>query len=269
MTYSAYETSAYSAHPIEIYEFVRGVLVWRYTTADEDKVIGSFTYKSIIAERGGLEQTQEMSRNPISISMDKNVEFLSQFKGAPPSDPINLTIKRYHEGDSEILTIWVGRIVNVKFKEREADIRCEPIFTALKRPILRRRYQTTCPHVLYGQQCGLSTVEYANPAIVSVISGKDLTATAFGIKPTGYFSGGFVDWANSSVIERRFIINHSGSVITLNLPFSRMLVGTSINVYPGCDHLLTTCNSKFANDDNYGGQPFYPSKNPLGGSLIF
>lgn len=269
MTYSAYETSAYSAHPIEIYEFVRGVLVWRYTTADEDKIIGSFTYKAVIAERGGLEQTQEMSRNPISISMDKNVEFLTQFKGAPPSDPINLTIKRYHEGDSEILTIWVGRIVNVKFKEREADIRCEPIFTALKRPILRRRYQTTCPHVLYGQQCGVSAVAFGLPAEVSVVLGKDITATAFGTQVNGYYSGGFVDWATGGVIERRFIISHTGSVITLNLPFMSLPIGASLTVYPGCDHLLTTCNSKFANDDNYGGQPFYPSKNPLGGSLIF
>jgi len=269
MTYTAYETSAYLGHPIEIYEFSRGVIIWRYTTSDEDKVIGAFTYKSVIAERGGLEQTQEMSRNPITIAMDKDVDFLAQFKGAPPSDPINVVIKRYHEGDSEILTIWIGRIVNVKFKEREAEIRCEPIFTALKRPILRRRYQTTCPHVLYGQQCTLSAINFTNIAIITAVSGKDLTAVAIGAKSDGYFSGGFTDWSNNLAIERRFIISHTGSVITLNLPYNGILVGETITVYPGCDHLLTTCNTKFANDDNYGGQPFYPSKNPLGGSLIF
>jgi uncharacterized phage protein (TIGR02218 family) len=269
MTYTAYETSSYLGHPIEIYEFSRGVIIWRYTTADEDKVIGAFTYKSIIAERGGLEQTQEMSRNPISISMDKDVDFLAQFKGAPPSDPINLTIKRYHESDTEVLTIWVGRIVNVKFKEREAEIRCEPIFTALKRPILRRRYQTTCPHVLYGQQCSLTSLSFANTAIITAVSGKTLTAVAIGARAAGYFAGGFTDWSNNLAIERRFITDHTGSTITLNLPYNGILVGQTITVYPGCDHLLTTCNSKFANDDNYGGQPFYPSKNPLGGSLIF
>jgi len=269
MTYSSFESSEYLAQPIEIYEFVRGIITWRFTTADEDKIVNSQTYTKIIAERSSLEQTQEMSRNPINIKMDKNVNFLQQFRTSPPSDPINLIIKRFHEGDNEVVTIWIGRLINVQFKEREAELRCEPIFTSLKRPVLRRRYQTTCPHVLYGPQCGKSAALSKIAGSVNSILGNKINVNSVGSYSDGFFSGGFVDWQVNGVVERRFIINHIGVELTLNLPFGNMGVGSNIYVYPGCDHTLQVCEDKHANSDNYGGQPFYPSKNPLTGSLIF
>lgn len=269
MTYTAKENSTYDGQPNELYQFVRNGQSWRYTSADEDKTIESIIYSSASLTRTKLEQNQEMSRNPITVSIDKNASFVQQFRGAPPSDVIQLTIFRYHEGDSEVVTIWIGRVVNIRLKERIAEIRCEPIFTAMKRPVLRRRYQTTCPHVLYGAQCGVLSSSFSVITSLLSVSGTTLTASAFGTHPDGYFSGGYVEWEVDGNIETRPIINHVGTAITVNFPFQGMPSNATVKAFPGCDHVLATCNTKFNNVENYGGQPFFPSKNPMNGTTIY
>lgn len=269
MSYDLIETSEYDSFPIELYTFNRNTIGWRYTSADEDKVVNLVPYTAIPIKRSGLEQNQDTSRSPITITMDKNTPFLMQFRGSPPTDIVMLTIQRYHEGDGELTTPWVGRVVNVKFLEREAEIRCEPVYTSIKRPVLRRRYQTTCPHVLYGQQCRLLSSGFVVQTNLSAVSGVLITASAFGTKPDGYFAGGYMDWETGGVLERRFILSHTGATLTLNLPYKGIPSNATVRAYPGCDHALSTCHNKFNNVDNYGGQPFYPSKNPFTGSPIF
>lgn len=269
MTFSAFETSENNAHPIELYLFTRGVSYWAYTSADEAKTYSTYTFSPMAMERSNFEQTQEMSRSPITITIDKTCPFLFQYRTSPPTDVVQLKIFRYHESDSEVTVPWIGRVTNVKFKERTADIRCEPIYTSLKRPVLRRRYQTTCPHVLYGPQCGVGYTTYLLTTPLTYASGVTLKATSISAKPDGYYSGGYVEWETGGNIELRFITGHVGDTITLNLPFAGIAAGQQVNIYPGCDHMLTTCNSKFNNVLNYGGQPFYPKKNPFGGSPIY
>jgi len=269
MTYAQYETSLYSAQPNELYEFKRGPAVWRYTSSDHDVQYGQELYTALPIKRSALEQTQEMSRNPINIELDKNAAFVQQYRGAPPTDVVSLNVYRIHEGDTQRATIWIGRVNNVKFTERTAEVRCEPIFTSMKRPVLRRFYQSTCPHVLYGTQCKVLSANVRVIAHLVAVTGTQLTAPEFDAQPDGYFSGGFVEWEHDGLQDKRFITNHVGSVITLDLPIAGLPANATIQAYPGCDHLMSTCNEKFNNVDNYGGQPFYPQKNPMNGTPIF
>ncbi len=272
MSYDQREISVFEAFPVELYLFARGAQYWRYTSADEDKVVDGVTYESVQIRRGKFEQNQEMSRSNLSLNMDKGITFLNQFRGSPPTDIVQLTIQRYHEGDAgpdNITVPWVGRVVNVKFLEREAEVRLEPVFTSLRRPTLRRMYQTTCPHVLYGKACGKSSADFRTDATLTGVSGRDLMSPVYGTKPDGYFAGGYADWEIAGVLERRFIVNHVGPTITLNLPFAGIPANATVRTYPGCDHTLNTCKNKFANVPNYGGQPFYPRKNPMSGTPIF
>ena len=269
MTYDARERSLFEAYPVELYLFARGAQYWRYTSADEDKVVDGVTYNSVQIKRGAFEQNQEMSRSNLTLTMDKGISFLDQFRGSPPTDIVQLTIQRYHEGDAQLAVPWVGRVVNVKFLERKAEVWLEPVFTSLRRPTLRRMYQTTCPHVLYGAACGKSSADFRVDATLTGVSGRDLLSPAFSSFADGYFAGGYVDWEVAEVLERRFIIAHVGQTITLNLPLAGIPANATVRAYPGCDHTLNTCHNKFNNVDNYGGQPFYPKKNPMNGTPIF
>lgn len=269
MSYDSLERSEYGSLPIELYTFSKSGSVWRYNSGDQDYVFDGRTFSAIPISRGDIEATQEMARSNITITLAKTASFLTQFRASPPTALINFKLQRFHFGESELVTLWLGRVVNVKFLEREAEIRCEPIYTSLKRPVLRMRYQTTCPHVLYSNACGVSRAAYAVSAVLLTNGGTSLTAAAFANQVDGYFTGGYVDWAHDGTVDRRFITSHTGQTIQINLPFAAIQGGANITAYPGCNHLLGTCNTKFSNEINYGGQPFYPGKNPLTGSSIY
>lgn len=269
MTYAQQEASEHGGYPIEIFKFQRDASIWRYTSADEDKLVEGHTFEAIPMSRSTMEQSLEMARSNLTIKMYKNAEMLLQFRASPPTSIIYLQVRRYHEGVNEYVTTWLGRVTNVKFSEREAEVRCEPSFTSLKRPVLRLRYQTTCPHVLYGTSCRVNRVTFQVPGTILANNGTTVSSTAFAVYADGYFTGGYIDWNSGYDVQRRFIVSHASETIGINLPFAGIQGGDSVVAYPGCDHLLTTCNSKFLNVENYGGQPFYPGKNPFIGTPIF
>lgn len=269
MSYSSVETSGSEAYPNEIYTFTRQGNVWRYTSSDEDKVAESFVYTAVPLQRGRIEQTQEMARAALDLKFAKNVPFLDQYRSTPPTSITTVLVRRYHEGLAEYVTIWLGRVVNVKFGERDASVRCEPTYTSLKRAVLRRRYQTGCPHVLYGAACGVVRSTKALPVTLNGVTGTVLSAAAFGDYTANYFAGGYVDWENGPDVTRRFIVSSAGTTITLGLPFAGIPANAEVTVYPGCDHTLSTCHNKFNNAVNYGGQPWATGVNPFDGTPIF
>ena len=269
MTYAEKESSAFEAFPREIYTFRRGTNVWRYTSADVDLDVAGVIFTAIPMSRGNIEQTLEMARSSLKVNISRDAPFCSQFRGSPPTNVIDLTLQRFHDGLAEYITIWLGRVTNVVFHENDAELNCEPVYTSLKRPVLRMRYQTGCPHVLYGGSCGVQRSSYAVTGALIGATGTTLQSSMFAAKPDKYFAGGYVDWDSGTDIQRRFILSHTGSSITINLPFAGIQGTATVTAYPGCDHLLLTCNDKFNNVDNYGGQPFYPGKNPYNGTSIF
>lgn len=269
MTYADREVSAYDGQPIELFTFLRSGVVWRYTSSDEDIVAETFTYTAIPMERSKIEQTQEAARSTLEIRISKTSEFVQQYIAYPPTAVVTLTVKRYHVGLAEYITIWIGRVTNVSFTETQATIRCEPIQTTMRRPILRLVYQPNCPHVLYGSACAANRSAFTLNATLSGVSGNVLTSSAFGSFATGYFAGGYITYNDGVSQETRFITSSASANITLNLPFNSIPADADVTVYPGCDHTLVTCNDKFGNVLNYGGQPFYPGQNPFGGNPIF
>lgn len=269
MTFASRETSVYGAFPIELYTIARDAVVYRYTSADEDKVVNGFVYQSVPIKRGSTSQTDDAVRSNLSITATKNLAFLNTYRSSPPTTITTVTVQRYHEGDGALAVIWFGRLTNVRFSERDAVITCEPVLTSLKRPVLRRRYQVTCPFVLYGNQCRAIRSDFGVATMTSFVNGGQIQAQAFGLFPDGYFEGGYIEWDNGGDVQRRFILSHFGQILTLNLPFAGITGNVPVTAYPGCDHELLTCYGKFNNHLNYGGQPFNPRKNPMGKIPVF
>lgn len=271
MTYEARELSIAEGEPIELYTFQTSVNVWRYTNIDEEVSISGGTFTSTQIKRLDIEQTQDRSRIPQTITMPGNAAFVLPYRASPPNDVVQVTIQRLHRDDGELNTIWLGRVINVKFNKEgvQADIRCEPVYTSLLRPVLRRLYQRNCPHVLYGTECKVVRTVFETVAQLQGVTGNILSSGTFALVADGYYNGGYVEWSLAGVIQRRFVVAHVGSDVTVSLPFDGILGNADVKIYPGCDHTLDTCVSKFSNELNFGGQPYFPEKNPFGGSPIF
>ena len=275
MAFDTIESSEFF-QPVELYQFKRGIFTWNYTSADTDIVFETVNYESVQIRRGNITSTQDLGKTGLKLTLSRRVAFVTQFISTSPTDVITLTVTRIHFGQPDKAITWRGRVVNVKFVENEAQVTCQPIFNSLRRPGLRRVYQINCPHVLYGPECTVAKASFSTLATLTGVSGNVLTSPSFVITtPTfnvDWFIGGFVEFNNSGLFDKRFITDHNNTTgaITLNLPFgTELAVGAQVTAFPGCRHTTTVCSGKFNNIANYGGFPFIPQKNPMDGTPVF
>jgi hypothetical protein len=213
MTYDARERSADQARPVELYEFRREAFTWRYTTADRDYEQDFQIYQRAAIRRSNIEQGSELNRSNLRLTMAPDIEILDQYRAGPTTDPVTLTLRQVHEGDGQVAVIWTGRIVSVApWRNGQAEMVLEPIYTSIRRNGLRRTYQRGCPHVLYSNACGVNPAQYRVEGVVGGISGAEVTVGAVATFPVGYFDGGVLEWEVAPATwERRFIIGHSRS----------------------------------------------------------
>ena len=262
--------------PVELFKFSRGVANWYYTSSDIDIDFGGNTYLAEPIQRSKIVSTQEIGKTTLKINMSIRNVFANQFIEQSPTDIIRVEITRFHTNELDPATTFRGRLVNVEFAENEIVLTCQPSLSSLRRPGLRKLYQTACPHVLYGAPCSLSRNTFAVETILTAVNGLVLSSGDFNISidPTydaTWFSGGFIELNQGGLINRRFITDHDNAsgAITINLPLSGAVVGASVTAFPGCDHSPATCHEKFNNILNYGGFPYIPQKNPMNGTSVF
>jgi uncharacterized phage protein (TIGR02218 family) len=272
MTFAAEETSIQSGAPIEHFEFEVGPTVYRYTSAPDDQIYLTKTYDAVQIARSDVDESGDIPKDGITITVPRDAAIADEFRVAPPSVVILVNIYRFHndDPDGERKLFWTGRVLNCEWKGAIADLTCESIYTALKRPGLRRLYQRMCPHVLYGSACGLNDTAYKSTITLATVAGTTLTSLDIDAQPDGYFAGGMIEWESSpGRFERRGIKSHIGDTVTLTHPVPGLEAGQAVSFWAGCDHSLATCDSKFSNSANYGGFPFVPKKNPFTGTNVF
>jgi uncharacterized phage protein (TIGR02218 family) len=269
MSYDLIERSGSESEPYELYKFTQGENSWFFTNARSQISYAADIYEPVSIKRSEITQTQEINKSSLKIQMSIYNPYVEQFKSSPSPVVNSLKIYRGHSGDSDVFVIWFGRHINTKFSESLAELELESIFTSLRRPCLRFRYQRNCPHDLYGVGCKVVKADYVEFENVTTVNGTDINIYGLGSNGDGYYSGGFANLNNDGVIQSRFILTHVGDDIVLDLPFVGLLAGMELSLYPGCDRTTETCNSKFSNILNFGGQPYYPEKNPFTGEEIF
>lgn len=273
MSYDSVETSAQGGSPVELYEFEVNGVTYRYTSGRESYNWNTKDYEPVVMERGELSDTGELPKNDLEIHVPRDFPVAEFFRVSPPTNVVTARLIEVHRSDGvqEGIVKWVGRILSVNWQGVEAVLYCENDYTSLKRPGLRRSYSRQCPHVLYGAVgCRLNADDFAETATLTAVSGTELQATEFDAQPDGFFDGGYVEWERSpGIFDRRAIRSHVGAVITVTHSFSDLPVGAVVKAFPGCDHTFATCQSKFANTDNFGGFPNIPKQNPFGQNNVF
>jgi len=282
-TYSDLESSTHGGRPIELFRFVHGGQVWTYSSGPEIVYNGE-TYAAFPIGRDDMQQTKELHKSPLGVLIPRTSELSLLYLGGNPEHVITLTVFRLHIGASDgPVVYWKGRIVSCDWPDpATASLQCESVFTSLKRPGLRARYQRMCRHALYSEQCGVNKTAYAVAGTVSAINASRTVVTipeAAGYAD-GYFMGGFLALEDGTM---RFISSHAGSSITLGNPAPVLAdfvgltgygrgygvgYGAALTIYPGCARNRGTCSAKFSNILNFGGWPWMPLRNPFDGRSL-
>lgn len=268
MTYGTYENSLELGTPVELYEFVQGIQRWNYISGADSIVRLGQVYTPMPVRRDRIKQTSDIFKDSLKLSFPRDDAFASQFLGFAPEDVTTVTVLRGHYGDpdNEYIVYWKGRIVGAKVNGNQIDVEAESVFTSIKRPGLRARFEYGCRRTLYLKGCNVNRELYKLEGQILSISGGLVVAVAgAALQPGGYYTGGMLV-APSGV--PRFITAHSGDQVTIVRPLHELVGGMTVALYPGCNHLRETCKNKFNNLDNFGGFPYIPTRNPFDGSSI-
>lgn len=244
--------------------------VWTYTSGNASVVYLAETYTPQAISRSEVESRVELSRANLDLEVSLTNPVALRWLRDNGEHIASLTIYERDKTNS-VSTIWKGRLVGVVPGMETISLKFESVFTSLRRPGLRARYQKSCRYALYSRGCNLAKEDFADAATATGLLNTVVTVTEAGAQPDGYYLGGMLR-SPDGVLS--FIVNHVGNQITLQrLSYSLVQAAVagfpfSVTLYPGCDHSRATCNSKFGNVLNYGGFDFIPQKNPMGGSSI-
>jgi len=270
MSFDTYELSVEAGSPTELYKFNYGQTLYRYCSNDGGGVFEYLgeVYQPAAIEHPGHRLSEDISGGSFEISVPRDFPLVTLYIQAPPEDVITVTVLSLHltDEDAEYIINYKGRALSASLKDDEAVIVCESIFSSLKRPGLRRTYDTQCTHPLYRGGCKL--VKSAFQTFGTVL---DATRTQVIIQEAAdnvdnWFKGGQFECGD----VRRVITASSGVVLTLMHPVPPSVIGQPCKIYPGCDHTPGEDGcSKFNNIINFGGQPWIPEKNPYTGDTIF
>lgn len=273
MSINAFETGVATARPVELYEISFTGNYWYFTSADHDVVFENRTYVSRPIQRSELAPSVDVNANQLTVTFPSDVAFGEIFRVQPPSEVVLIRLLVTNFMSEGYVVAWQGRIVALDWKFPVVEVTAESVFSALKRPGLRRRYSTTCPYALYSTACGVSRVDFREATKCLGIDGLRIFAQSAIGKDDNFYGGGYVTWANAATgnVEKRMIRASNGADGGLSLSsFPVGLVGgADIEVFPGCDHRITTCRDKFNNEENCGATPYIPSLNPFGGSTLY
>ena len=274
-TFDAYESSVQDGEPVEIYTFECPSTTFYLTSAEQDFNLGGIVYSSTEIARG----------NPMEIPIGANREIiitipidhplaLALNNNGIPAENVLCTIKRAHRpmietsgpvlGGSPYRQIWRGYVNGTASTGPELQLRIpsaiEEKFTVKLPTVVSGRM---CSHLLYDTGCQVprSTANRVDPfpTVVSAL-GTTLTISSIGGKPDSWAAYGEVVRRVDGA--RRSILTQVATVLTIDLPFGVLEFGDQLEVWAGCNHLVTECYSKFENVANFGGQPDMPTNNP-------
>lgn len=270
MSYDTYEQSVEDGRPKYRVLFAVGDAEYRYTNDEYIVADSGGSWIPEAVEFSEFSQTNEMAKDPLRITLPRTNTFALLFLGQVPEQVVSVTVFRAHTHDpaEEFRFYWKGRVAGSSVEGDAVSLDCENIFTSLRRPGLREKYQTQCRHALYGRGCGLDKTDFAVVTTATAASGRYVT-----VAPTSNnfnFSGGMLETADG--ISRDIALLDVGSVTLFSaLPQLEQAIADdgpqSVTLYPGCDHSLYTCKDVFNNLLNYGGCPGIPKKNPFGNDV--
>ncbi|TGT72902.1 DUF2163 domain-containing protein [bacterium M00.F.Ca.ET.159.01.1.1] len=276
MSYDTPESSVDQGQPYFLYLLDNGVSPVRLTSdaakilADPEGIGSDQTWLPSPIAHADIEQTGNIEKNSVELTFPLSDVYAKTLL-SPASEVTTVTVWRGHHTDlsGELRSVWKGRVVDAKSAKQNIKVSVESVFTSMRRPGCRARYQRTCRHALYFPGCNLRVEDFEVSASVTAASGLTLTIPAAASQSDGYYKAGLVIFDGLY----GWIGDHTGGTITLigiidGLSEYVAAHGSApVFIAPGCDLSESTCANKFSNFLNYGGFKNMSDNNPFSQSI--
>jgi len=260
MTYEDQE-KATIRKPAELYHIWCGDSHWYYTSSDITITYDLQDYIPAAIRRGAAGHKSNLEVSKVDIQCSVDTAPFNEFLAFNPIEIVWIQIFRiFRDQDPyEAEVIFSGQVEDAKVQGIKMNVSCVGLEYIMKQEIPFILSQPLCPWVLYGDECGLNKDSYDITDTVTVSAdGLTLTGTGFSAQDDQYYTRGWAVFGH----YKRFIVDHTGNILTLRFKFPTLVTGNSVTVYAGCDRLISTCMNKFNNVINFGGDPYVPMDNP-------
>lgn len=148
-----------------------------------------------------------------------------------------------------------GSIDDVGRTTAEITVNSDLVLLDLNMP--RNLYAPACLHVLYDSGCTL--VKNAYGANGTVGAGSTNVEISWSGASAAYTQGTLTFTSGVNAGLSVTVKSAASDALTLAYPLTNAAaVGDAFTVYQGCDHTMSTCQSKFNNLGNFRGFPFIP-----------
>lgn len=259
MAFEDYEVSIEAGSTIELYTLALGSTIYRMHDSVESTItVAGEDFTRTQVSRGSIATGQEY----LEIMLPGLHPFSLKFTTIAPGQTASLTIQNFHRADpSDVRVVYKGVVRSVAFKQNASmsALSLIPINDAFDKEIPERTFQAACNNVLFDPDCKVLAGSFTHTGVVTAIVGNSVTVGGLlAAKGDAWSTGGYVSFG---VLDYRLILQQSGDDLTLVLPFHEEVLAQNVSVYAGCDHTIATCLAKFANDINFGGCPYVPTKN--------
>lgn len=244
----------------EFYEITSGNTIDRWTSFNQPLTFLTNTWTPAPFKRSGLSIDTDFGAVKLAVFAPLTGNF-TKYIANQPIEPVILTLYRALKSDlSDYVVLFKGRLINVIIENGEVKAECESRSTIFSKKVPNIIYQSWCNNAIFDTKCALSEFDWRVVGTVTDITGSDYTISGLSSYDDGYFGGGTIQVAN----DFRLILNHTGDVANLHIPFdARVYVGSEVVAFPGCDGAPTTCLNVFDNLLNFLGMPYIPSHNPV------
>jgi len=157
-----------------------------------------------------------------------------------------------------------GELGAVSFTDDSFDAELLGLQSTLQQPVAPQT-SPACRAAFCDRDCGLSRERFRHIATISDIDGHVLFFAPQTSFVAGAFALGEVRWLSGRACGLKAnIVENDGSSITLRtVPEQGAAHGDLVELIEGCDKLIGTCATRFANVVNFRGEPYLPGNDLL------
>lgn len=268
--YSDSDQSVHDAAPVEAYKFIGSFKTYKYTSNDQDETVAGELYVALtgLKRKAAKAGTQAESKLDITVEMPFDTDIVQDYAFAESPPRLTLELRRYHRQDdpaTDFIKLWTGRVTSFTVQGRIASLRIPSLFaTALAGDIPGVYYQRPCNNILFDARCKVVRSSHNTVTEVVTVGTSNIEVLADG-HADGKLAGG--EMVNNRTSEKRLILDNQADLVSVNHPFVDLLIGDEVELTKGCTHAFSYCKSEFANEDNFGGDPYIPGDNPFIGTI--
>ncbi len=262
-TFKEDEESIEDSQPREGLEFILPAVTYRLASGVKDLVISGQTFRATTIDRAEAPVSALTNNADIEVSVIVSHALPQRYLrgGIPPRNiVVNIRRQQLRSGATEL--VWSGTVTSMSIERHVAKF----LVSSRAHEALQRRIPTItvgreCAHVLYDTRCGVIRNSYRVNTTATTVNGRAIGVSSMGGHPDGWAKYGEIVHVASG--ERMTVTSQIGTNLEIQLPLVDMKSGDAVEIYAGCDHLIATCYSKFANQHNFGGFPQLPRANPF------